>query len=152
MNIYIHVFNTHLYLIHDIVPLLVPLSVFLVMTIRCCSVSGRVSFERALPRPPSPREEGLPVVKVETEAVRVVLDRKMAAEMELLLRTSTMLTLNQRHLMTVQQRRSQVRMDKKRGNGVKEGEKVRFKWRGRGRVSEREGGREESIIVPFHRC
>jgi hypothetical protein len=72
-----------------------------------------VSFEKALPRPPSPREVGLPVVKVETEVVRVVLDRRTGAEMELHLRTSTMLTLNQRHLMIAQQKRSQVRMDKK---------------------------------------
>ena len=85
--------------------------VFLVMTIRCCSVSGRVSSERALPRPLSPREAGLPVVRV---VVRVSLDRKAAEEMGPHLRINMMLTLNQRHQMTAQQKRNQVRAEKMR--------------------------------------
>ena len=100
-----------MYIIHVLV--LVPLSVFLVMTIKCCFVSGRVSFERALLHPLSPREAGLPGVRVETEVVKVVLGRKTAVEMELLLRTSMMLTLNQRHLTTAQQKRNLVREMKK---------------------------------------
>ena len=81
------------------------LTVFLLMTIRCCSINGRVSYEKGRPHPLTPMEVVLLVARGEKETVTVVLVEG-DKEKGLHLRTSRMPILNQRHLMTAPQKKS----------------------------------------------